>query len=595
MLLPKKDKKQLIRAALNLSENDTVISNVKIVNVLSGEIMAGNVYIKGAYISFVDYELGPIPEGIFQIDGESRYLTPGFIDAHMHIESSMLTPRNFAEMVVPYGTTTVVCDPHEMANVFGIAGIEYFLQNGEELPMRQLIDIPSCVPSVAGLENSGATLYAKDIESIIKNDRIVGLAEVMDYEGVIHSSPKITDMIAEIEKNGKYIQGHAPKLTQNKLAAYLIGGPISDHESSRVEEWLEKYRQGMHIDLRDSNTNKNLEIFAAKVSQLKYKDRFSFCTDDRRCNVTLKEGHINALVRKTIRAGMDPIDAIRMASYNAANEMNIPYLGAIAPGYVADLLLLDSFESMKPSLVIFEGQVVAENGGLKRKIPPKKCSLEEINSINLPSLKREDLMIKAPDSVEDTAAMNFIEYESFTSSFTKVQQDTFRVKNGFIDISDKADTMFAAVLNRYGLRTKSVTVVKKFGIHHGAVASSISHDSHNITVVYDTPENGLTAIERLVKQKGGMAAVENGEILSALPLPVGGLMSLDSAEKVAAQVEDMSRANKKLGNIYLENPISRITILALLVSPDVKLSDLGMVDVERQEIIPLFPTDQRRE
>lgn len=589
--------KELAQAALFLSKNDYVITNVQLVNVLSKEILPANVFIKGKHISYVDYQLKVIPEGPIEIEGNHQFLMPGLIDTHMHIESTMLTPQRFAELVVPLGTTTVVCDPHEIANVFGIEGVRYVAESGEQTPMRQLIDIPSCVPSVEGLEISGSQFQVEEVRELLELNQVVGLAEVMDYEGVIRQKERMTSIIQETENYQYYIQGHCPLVSEQHLAAYRIGGPISDHESSSIDEIHEKIRNGFYIDLRESNTSRNLAQFIQKIKEWNCLDRFTFCTDDRRTNVILREGHINGIVKKAIANGLNPIHAISFATINAANEIKAEDLGAIAPGYVADMLLVSDLNEMIPSLVMTEGKIVAQDGKLLQKNMTRvDFEIEERSSMRVPSLRPKDFLIKIPENQEKEGkiAMNIMAYESFTSTFTQLETEYFKVKDDHIDLSNHKDVMYAMVINRHGNNTFSVCVTKRFGITHGALATTISHDSHNVTLVYDTPENAQVALNQLIHQGGGMVAVEDEQVIAQLPLPVAGLMSSMKPEDLVKKIDEMTEANRQLGNTYLENPVSRITVLALLVSPFVKLSDLGLVDTEKQVFIPLFPEVESR-
>lgn len=579
----------LIKASLNQIENDLVIRNCNVVNVFSGEILPADVYIYDGFISHIEYEnRGDIALAKETYDGKGKFLIPGFIDAHVHIESSLLTPRNFAEAVVPFGTTTVITDPHEIANVFGKQGIKYMINASEGLPMRQLIDLPSCVPSVLSLENSGAAFYSEDIEEMLKWDRVIGIAEVMDFEGVINYEGRIHDILKVAKKNNVYIQGHSPQLSGRELSAYLCAGPSTCHESRSAIEALEKYRNGMVVDIRDSNTSRNMSKIISGMKNCKYNDNLCFCTDDRKCNVILKEGHINGVVKDAISAGMNPIDAIRCATYNAAKEIKLEKLGAIAPGYVADLVLIDDLTNINPLAVFYGGKLVSENCKLLEPIGNKELELEKVNSINITKLSIDDFKLKVKNDKLSKVSANLIEYESFTSSVTQCIKDDFEVVDGCVSLKGKENTMFAAVINRYSLETKSIAIIRNFGINAGAIASSVSHDSHNVTVVFDNPNNAILAVNSLSEQCGGMVAVKDEEIICSLKLPVAGLMSTDNLEDTAAAAEKMAEANRILGNIYLENPVSRITILSLIVGPEVKLSDLGMVEVRTKKIIPVF-------
>jgi adenine deaminase len=589
MKLEPKNLENMIKASLNLIENDLVITNCKVINVFTGEILPADVYIYDGFISHVEYEcVGDLTAVKEVYDGNGKFLSPGFIDAHVHIESSLLTPGNYAEAVVPLGTTTVITDPHEIANVFGKQGVKYMIEASAELPMRQLIDLPSCVPSVSELEHSGASFYYDDIEEMLQWDRVIGIAEVMDYEGVINSESRIHDILAVAKKHQVYMQGHAPQVSGRELSAYLCAGPSTCHESRSAGEALEKYRNGMKVDIRDSNSNANVMRIVPGMNKLKYRDNLCFCTDDRKCNVLLKDGHMNGVIRDAISAGMDPVDAIRCATYNIAKEIKLEKLGAIAPGYVADMVLIDDLINIKPLVVFFDGRLVSENGKLTEPICLKDFELEKVNSINIRKMSASDFQLKVDKHQFSDVSLNLIEYESYESSVTHCVSEAFKVKDGYVLLDTKKDTMYAAVINRYSLETKSIAVIRRFGISEGAIASSVSHDSHNVTVVYDNADNAVIAVNSLIEYGGGMVAVKDGAVICSLDLPVAGLMSTLKAKEVAPLVTKMAEANRLLGNHYLENPISRITILSLIVSPDIKLSDMGMVDIKTKKIIPVF-------
>ncbi|MGL5693763.1 MAG: amidohydrolase family protein, partial [Peptostreptococcaceae bacterium] len=365
-----KDKNGLIEAAIGRKKCDLVIENCKIVNVFSGEIYDGDIGIYGGFIAHI--RCNPDEDTINEerIDGKKyydangKYIIPGLIDAHIHIESTLMTPRNFAKVVIPHGTTTVVTDPHEIANVYGVEGVEYMHNSSEGLPMRQYVLAPSCVPAVLGLENSGASFDYTHIEKLFELDRVIGIGEVMDFLGVINNDTRMVDILEAAEKRGLFLQGHAPFLSGRDLSAYLCGGANSDHESRTAKEARDKIRNGMYVDARESSISKNVTDIVKGISDFRYTANLTLCTDDREADEILEHGHMNAVVRTAIKAGMNPIDAIRSATLNTARELGINNLGGIAPNFVADLVLVDSLENMNVNAVIYNGELVSENGQL---------------------------------------------------------------------------------------------------------------------------------------------------------------------------------------------------------------------------------------
>lgn len=591
MKIRPKNKRELLKAALGEIQSDLLIKNVKLVNTITGEIYPANVFVFDGMIAHVEYkDLEADLDGAKEvIDGQGRYLIPGFIDAHEHIESSMMTPRNFARTVIPHGTTTVITDPHEIGNVWGVEGVRYMYDSSEELPMRQLIDIPSCVPAVPGLENAGAEFGVEEIQELAQLPRVIGLAEVMDFIDVIQGGDRMMDIIDVAEKNGLYLQGHAPFVSGRALSAYLCGGPNTCHESRLGEEAAEKIRSGMHVDARDSSITKNVKEILEGVKDFKFFDNLSLCTDDREADDILHNGHMNDVVRAAIRYGMEPVAAIKSATLNNAREAGIENLGAVAPGYAADLQIVESLTELKPSKVFYGGKLVAENGKLLADIEEKSYPLESRNSVHVKELTEEDFVLKAPVQ-EGTVKVNVMTYYDLNLSSTEAVCEELPVKDGKLDLSGDKDLKFVAVVNRYeGNDNLALGVVRGFGTTCGALASTVSHDSHNLTIVYDDPADALITAEELKRVGGGMCAVKDGKILHTLELPLAGLISLKKAEDLAKDSAKMKDANRALGLTEMENPLLRIVTLALPVIPEVKMSDLGLVDVNRKKIIPIFP------
>ncbi|WP_343208989.1 adenine deaminase [Anaerolentibacter hominis] len=588
MKLKPRNQKKLLQAALGTIPSDLVIKNARVVNVFTGEILPGNVFLYDGFISHVEYgNLDDLnAEKVYDANGQ--FIIPGLIDAHVHIESSMLTPRHFAEAVVPWGTTTVITDPHEIGNVWGIDGVKYMHDSASDVPMRQLIDIPSCVPAVPTIEVAGADFLAEQIRELVKLDRVIGLAEVMDFLAVIYGEDRMMEILKVAEDNGLYIQGHAPFLSGRMLSAYLCGGPNTCHESRRGDEAVEKMRQGMFVDMRESSISKNVTEIWNGVKNFKFFDTLCICTDDRESHEILEKGHINDVLKIAMEHGMDPILAIKSATINTAREIKLEHLGAVAPGYAADLVILPSITEMKPSAVFFEGKLVAENGVLLSPIEPRVFPIEEKNSMHVAvDLSPESFRIKAPVS-DGRVKTNVMVFADYTLSSTDAVCEELPVKDGYLDISHDPDLKYVAVINRYGHKRMALHVVRHFGTDHGALASTVSHDSHNLTCVYDTPENAYLAVSELIQAGGGMCAVEDGKVLHTLRLNVGGLISSKPAAELAKDAAQMKEANRRLGLVQMPNPLLRIVTLALPVIPNAKMSDIGLVDVNTKEMIPLF-------
>lgn len=587
MKIEPKNRRNLLKAALGQIESDLVVTNVSVVNVFTGEIYPADVYVYDGFIAHVERETpGKLQPAKKVYDGGGKMLIPGLIDAHMHIESSMLTPRNFARVVVPHGTTTIVHDPHEIGNVYGVEGVRYMHDSAADLPMRQLVDIPSCVPAVPGCENAGAAFFAKEIRELAKLDRVVGLAEVMDFVGVIEGEDRMMEIVHAAEEAGLYLQGHSPNVTGRQLSAYLCGGPSTDHEAESAEEALEKLRSGMYVDARESSISQDVEAIWSGVKDLKCLDTLCLCTDDRESGDLLNEGHLNAVVRKIIACGMDPVLAIKSATINTAREVGLKRLGAIAPGYAADLVLVGELKDMNASAVFFGGNLVAENGKLTAEISHEPYEIESRNSLVVKPLSKEDFIIHPPVQ-NGTVKVNVMYYDLLTNSQTSCVQKEIEVKNGELQLTE--NQKFVAVVNRYPNRdTIALHVMENFGTTHGALASTVSHDSHNLTIVYDTPENALAAANELIHVHGGMTAVENGAVIQTLKLEVAGLMSTLPAEELSQEAAKMKEAERCLGITAPRNPLLRIVTCALPVDPMVKMSDLGLVDVAEKKLVPLF-------
>ena len=589
-ILPK-DKKGLIEAAIGKRPCDLVIKNANIVNVFTGEIYIGDIGVYNGFIAHISTRIDN--EEVSEIcakkyyDVKGQYVIPGLIDSHIHIESTLMTPRNFAKEVIPYGTTTVVTDPHEIANVYGIRGVKYMHDSSEDIPMRQYVLAPSCVPAVLGFENAGAEFFEKEIEEMLNLDRVIGLGEVMDFLGVIGNSDRMVSILAEAEKRGSFIQGHAPFLSGKQLSSYLCGGATTCHESRTAKEAREKIRNGMYVDARESSISKNVTEIVKGVKEFRYLDNLTLCTDDREADEILKSGHMNDVVRTAIKAGLNPIDAIRSATLNSAREIGVTNLGGIAPGYVADLVVLENLENMKVKSVIFQGELVAENGVLLKPIEDRKYDIEKENSVHISDLSLEDFKIKAPIQ-EGKCKVNIIKYNSQLSSSTEIVEEEVDIKDGYVSIDDN-DLNFVIVINRHGkINTKAIGLVRGFGINKGAIGSTISHDSHNLTIVYKDINEGFKVAKDLISICGGISCAIDGEVKKNIQLEVAGLMTTKSALEIAKDAEEMKKILKSIGLTEIKNPLLRIVTLALPVIPEGKMSDLGLINVNKKEIVNIF-------
>lgn len=598
MLLPVKDRLKLKEAALGLIPCDLVIKNVNMLNVFTGEVYKADVGVWGNAIAHINCDpdnLGreetPI-EAKQEIDGTGKYLIPGLIDAHIHIESTMMIPKNFAKAVIPQGTTTVITDPHEIGNVCGIEGVEYMLENSEGLPMRQFVLAPSCVPAVLGKENAGASFDSKEVAYLMENhERVIGLAEVMDYVGVINNDPRMVRILDEAYKNNLFMQGHAPFVSGRQLSAYVAGGPVSDHECRISQEAKDKVRVGMYIDGRESSITKNLNEIIPAFENFRYLDRLCLCTDDKECDDIGKTGHMNEVVRMAIKYGLEPVDAIRSATFNNAREVGILNLGAIAPGYIADMVLVDGLDTLNVDTVIYEGDVVFADNKLTKEIEKPASDVETRNTVYIKDLTVDDFKMKAPID-NGNIDVNVISYPDLFLSNTDIKVCNFPVKDGIVDLSEADNFKYVIIINRHKEHdTISYGIVENFGTTHGAMASTISHDSHNLTIVYDKPEDAYACYKELEKVGGGIACARTGEVFATLQLEVAGLMSARPAEELAPEIDNMKDAMKELGLVNMPNPILRIAVLALPVVPNVKMSDMGIIEVATQNILPLFPNN----
>lgn len=584
--MTKSERRELIKAALGYNSATLKIENANLVNVFSGEIYLANIYIYGKYIAdIVEVDKDSNKKAEKTIDIQGKYLVPGFIDSHLHIESSHLTPYHFAEAVIPKGTTTIIADPHEICNAMGEEGLDYMLKASEGLPMNQYYLVPSCIPSVVGLENTGSEFDAELVDKLLDKERVLGLGEVMDYIGVIHNDKRMEDIIDVAYQKKMFLQGHSPELQGQELSAYLCGGPYTCHETRNGVHAIDKIRKGMTVDARESSISKNIRGIVENIKNFKSPRNFTLCTDDREPKDILEKGHINDCVRVAIDAGLDPIEAIRAATLNTAQIYKLDKRGAIAPSYFADMLVIDNLKDINVEKVFFEGKLVAENDKLLVDIKKPQISTEKKNSVEIGELSLENFKIKAPIENGKLEIIG-MEYISKFTSVTRKKNFIVDVKNGYVDLKG-TDLNFAIVINRYGKGTKSIAVVENFYMNRGAIATTYSHDSHNLTIIYKNPKDALFAAQRVKEIAGGIVLIENEKVVKEMPFPIAGMLSKKDALHLGNDIVEMNKILRDYG-IETASPITRPSTLSLIVIPEVKLSDMGLIEVVSQKIIKQF-------
>lgn len=551
---------ELIRAAYE-GKNTLVIKNANVVNVFTDEIVRADVAVyEDVIIGVGSYS------GENEIDAGGAYLAPGFIDAHVHIESSMVIPSSFMKVIMPHGTTTVIADPHEIANVAGAAGIRAMYKLTDELPLRVLFMLPSCVPATP-FEHSGAKLVAEDMEQFMHKSRVLGLGEVMDANSVINCSQEMLDKLRLFDK--RPIDGHAPMLEGMGLNAYRVAGAFSDHECSTYEEVKQKLATGMNILLRIGSAANNMDGVLRRIAKEKLPTRnMMFCTDDKHIEDIRREGQINANARMAVAAGIDPIDAVKMASYNAARAYGIRGVGAIAPGYKADMVLLEDLKDFKVKQVIsrFGRPYTGEE-----QIPSPILPPQVFNSVRLPEISKADLALKCHVSAP---VIKMIPHQLVTEL---VYRDVERDENGCF-IPGSGMVKLAVIERHHATGSMAVGILEGLGIKHGAVASTVAHDSHNLVVAGDNDEDMLMAIESLRECGGGYSVVSRGVVLARLPLPIAGLMTAAPVNDVLEIQQALLDALYSLGAKRDSDPLIALSFMALPVIPAVKLTDEGLFD-----------------
>ncbi len=556
--------KQLSEIALAQQPADLVIKNATIINVFDATTERADIAVQdGIFVGIGQYH------GKQEIDVKGAYVAPGFIDGHVHIESSMLTPSEFSKLVIPKGTTRVIADPHEIANVKGVKGLGFMLNSSMDTPLNVHLMIPSCVPATT-FETSGSTVDAEDIYSLRRREGILGLGEVMDYPSVIHAEQSMMNKLSIMEDY--VIDGHAPNVTGKELNAYLLHHIRTDHESTTIDELHEKVKRGMYIHLREGSQTRNVVDLLPAVTP-KNIHRLLFCTDDKHPMDILAEGHVNYNVNLAIANGVDPIDAIRMATINTANCYQLNQVGAIAPGYEADFIVFDDLNDIQPSNVYIAGQPVAQNG----QVTFETHRFESIHVVDTVKYNIDDIKLDLPLKSDNVKVIQLIANNVTTKQvIRKVQRN-----NGLYVNNPNDDILKIAVVERHHY-TKNVGVglLEGYGLKDGAVGMTIAHDSHNLVVVGDNDADMMKAIEELKRIQGGITIVHNGSIVESLPLEIAGIMTNQDIDTVCDKLKKMEHEARQLGvTKQVDDPFLSLAFMSLPVIPDLKLTDRGLFDV----------------
>ncbi|MGQ9678917.1 MAG: adenine deaminase [bacterium] len=567
---------EFLRVSRGETPGDLLLKNGFVIDVFTGEVKKSNVVIKGGMIAGVESGYDKAKE---VIDVSGSYIAPGFIDAHIHIESTLLSVAEFSRLCLIHGTTTVVADPHEIANVLGEKGVEYILKASESVPLDVFIVVPSCVPAT-NLETNGGVIDRQTVVRLLKYNRVIGLAEVMNYPAAVFGDGDVLGKIVATKARGKRVDGHCPALFGFLLQAYAAAGIGSDHECVGADEAKEKLRAGMRIFIREGSAAQNLSALIPIVNEFSLR-RCCLVSDDRHPSDLIREGHLDSILRRAIGLGVSPVEAIQMVTLNPAEYFGFSDRGAVVPGYRADLVVLGDLEKIDVRMVFKYGKMVVENKELKTKLTVFK-DRSVLKTVKLPAVKARDFAIKAQS--ERCNVIQVIPGQIITEKHIKPPT----VKDGYVVADTKRDLLKLAVIERYqGTGRMGKGLVTGFGLKKGALGSTVAHDSHNVIVVGTNDRDMVVAARALKSMGGGYVAVAEGKLVAKLPLPIAGLMSDKPAKQVVRELDDLLSIAHRWGS-RLENPFITLSFLALPVIPELKLTDRGLVDVSQFKLISLF-------
>ncbi len=572
------DVTELLAVSRGDTPADLVLRNARIVNVFSGEIETGDIAIFQGRVAGI----GAGYTGEQSVDLAGAYVAPGLIDAHVHIESSLCIPAHFASAVLPRGVTTVVTDPHEIANVCGVEGIRFISESSRDLPLNVVVMAPSCVPATS-METNGAQLNAGDLAPLLADGTVHGLAEVMNFPGTIYGDPGVLAKLHTFR--GHPVDGHAPALTGSQLNAYAAAGIGSEHECTTVAEAAEKLARGFYIFIREATNAHNLHTLLPLITPANSR-RICFCTDDRQPEDLLSQGSIDYMVREAIAFGVDPVTAIRMATLNTAEWFGLHDRGAIAPGRAADLMVFDDIQAPAARQVYAGGRLVAENGEMGKLFQPRPTTIPRAVGSTV-NVKWDALDFRIPAAGRKIRVIGSLENQLVTEE--RILEAT--VEAGMAVADPTRDILKMAVVDRHTASgATGLGFIQGIGLQRGALAGTVAHDHHNLVVIGADDESMLTAAKAVGDLGGGLVIVEGGRVLASLPLPVAGLMSDQPVAQVRAAYNELLSAAAELGS-SLHDPFMAMSFMALEVIPKLKLTDQGLVDVEKFEFVDLFVDD----
>lgn len=572
--------REQVAAATGSKKAELVLKNAQIVNVFTQSVETGDIAIEGGYIVGIgNYE------GITEKDLGGAYVCPGFLDGHIHIESPMTSPGEFERAVVPHGTIAVITDPHEIANVAGTAGIRFMMQSAQKLDLDVYFMLPSCVPAT-DLDESGAELLARDLEPFYADEKVLGLAEMMNAFGVTHGDKGCFEKLVQARSLKKAIDGHAPALSGKELNAYVTAGIRSDHECSDFEEAKEKFARGQWIMIRQGTAAKNLKGLMGMFED-PYYQRCLLVTDDKHPGDLIRIGHIDAIIREAVSMGADPIRAIRMGTLNAAAYFGLHDMGAVAPGYKADLAVFDDLRTLNVKQVYKGGKLVAEDGKMlhqKEKITDWSDEIKErvFHSFHRDPITVEELQLKKTTGTHQRV-IDMVAHELITRERIEEWKELPGMAPG-VDIS-RDIVKLAAIERHKNTGHVGLGFLGKYGLKRGAVATSIGHDSHNLVIAGVTDEDMVLAGNRVIENGGGLAIALAGKVLADLPLPIGGLMADEPVEVVDEKLEHMKKLSVELGISEDIDAFMTLAFISLPVIPKLRLNTYGVVDVEKHQVV----------
>lgn len=569
--------KGLIDVAAGRTPADLVLKNAKVIDVYQAEVISGDLAIVDGKIAGISKEY----QGEKTIDLKGKYVAPGFIDPHIHVESSYVTPEEFGRLLVPHGTTTVLADPHEIVNVLGLTGLDYMVEaaKGTALDIRYMM--PSCVPAT-NMENAGAVIDAADMIASFEKNQVDGLAEFMNFPGVINAQDEVLDKLLSAKERGLRIDGHSPMVFNKELNAYAAAGIANDHECSTVQELKDRIARGMYVFLREGSVTQNLRTLLQGVTDNNYQ-RCVLSADDLQAKTMLEKGHLDNSIRICIEEGVSPLRVIQMATINAAQCCQLNDRGAIAPGLRADLVVFADLAQPDIEATYIEGELVAENG---RYLPElNRISTENVqSSVHIDKFQKGQLALKLTS--DNVRAIEVIPQEALTNeAIVSIKRDE---QNRFVFDPQQDVTKIAVIERHHNTGNAFVGLLKDYGVKKGAIGLSIAHDSHNLIVTGTNDEDMAAAVQALKEQEGGVVLIESGKVIGSMALPIAGLMSDLTGEEVAEQEAEINRlAHEVLGVSEKVDPIMTLGFMSLAVIPNLKITDIGLVDVIKFEVVPI--------